>query len=177
MSQKMKTKQYESIDVETIVNELLAESLQGWHKELWYHKDTKKFTFSGWMTQNSWNESNDDDDIHVYSFDAIHLTDNDELASIDIFSDVDTEGLDEQTIQNIEKFYRCYDGNEEINKDFPLINQKEKILFDLEQYSILNESEAIDALINIVDAGGWYEDAFEAIWKVENDIQEENEEN
>ena len=166
---------YKSIDVETIVNECLAENLQGWHKELWYDKNTKKFSFSSWMTQNSWNESNNDNDVHVCNFDAIHLIDC--IGSINIFHDIDTEGLDETTITNCELYYKCEDGNNEINENFPLLNQRERILINIEQFSILNENEAIDALINIAENDGWFEDELEAIMNVKDGNYEVLEEN
>jgi hypothetical protein len=175
----MTTKFYDDIDVSTIIDECLAESLQGWHKELWYHKDKKKFSFSGWMTQNSWNESNDDNDIYVTNFNAIHLTDNDEIASLKVDetgyfdTDIDTEGLDKGTIENCKNFYTCYDGNEEVSENFPLKAKKEKILLDLKQYSILNENEAIEALVNIAENEGWFDEDFEAIEQLKNDIEDE----
>ena len=173
---------YKSIDVETIINECLF-SEYGWHKEVWYDKSTKEFSFSGWMTQNSWNESNDDDVILVTTFNSIDLTDNDTISAINVF-DIDTEGLAEEIIEKCEEFYKVNYEKGYINPKFPLINQQDKILVNLDddgndvyEYGIMNQKEAIDVLINIAENDGWFEDELEAIQNIQDGNYEVLEEN
>ena len=137
MSQKTKIKT--TLTREDLVREAFNFSEQGWIKEVWYNKKTGEISFSGWMTSNSWNESESKNDV--------------KLGIIESSSISDLEGF----YQIDDDFVEIDDECNEIDEEFKIENYDR---YYGEESSIVTIDEALDRIEQVAYDGDWYEDIF-----------------
>lgn len=100
-----------------LVDSLIRESLNianGFHEEVYYNKSTNEITFSGQMTSNSWNETEDsDNDIYVGTIESFDFSDFEGWKAIDDFVEVDDD-CNETDMNFKNKDYERYYENSSI---------------------------------------------------------------